>query len=378
MSEKFVPRHSIANEIRKKNDKSKFVGEFLSAAGPENDEPTVIYKQVKVEDITPRFINKYRQSRIEQLAASIRNTNNRLIHPIVLVQASDLPENHEVRKAIEEQGKSINDFKYIIVSGERRYHAWMLLREQEAARIGNKIGLVNQFDTITANILTKTEAINEKAFYADANNQARHLSPAEAVWFIKDALKEVVTNAQKRDALIRMNNGSEIGIDEDPDKAARRFRVDNYCQMLLDQELGVTDWSPATIRNMATVAMNCDDKIADALLSGDYALREAKLIATLPASDQIHLLELFKDDRVKYQQELEEIKNNRAKNPQKTTHADARKLMRVTLRRMIIEREEINSLASKLGTKNNRNELDAVRKYDTFIEDLKDLIENTK
>jgi len=175
MAEKFVPRHSIGNEIRKKNDKSRFVGEFLSSDSPAGDDPLTVFRQVSMDDITPRFINKYRQSRIEQLASSIQNTNNRLIHPIVLVQASDLPATHEVRVAIEAQGKSISDYKYIIVSGERRFHAWQLLRQREAERIGNKIGIHNQFDTITANILSKTEAINEKAFYSDANNQARYL-----------------------------------------------------------------------------------------------------------------------------------------------------------------------------------------------------------
>jgi len=378
MAEKFVPRHTIANEIRKKNDKSRFVDEFLGSAGEDASEPATVYRQVRLDDITPRFINKYRQSRIEQLAASIRNTNNRLIHPIVLVQASDLPANHEVRLAIEAQGKSVSDFKYIIVSGERRFHAWELLREQEAARIGNKIGMVNQFDTITANILTRTEALNEKAFYADANNQARHLSPAEAVWFIKDALKEVSTPEQKREAMIRMNHGSTVGIDEDPVKAARRFRVDTYCRTLLDSELGVNDWSDSTIRNMATVAMNCDDAVADALLSGEFVLREAKQIATLPAPDQLILLELFKEDRARYQEQLDFVRGRFEKQPQKVTHADTRKLLKASLRRLMQDRDDLNVLAAGLGTKKNLNELDALRKFDSFISDLESLIENTK
>lgn len=378
MAEKFVPRHTVGSEINKKSDKSRFVGDFLNANIEKDEKSRVEYKQIRVDEITPRFINKYRQSRIEQLADSIRNTNNRLIHPIVVVKAEDLPEGHEVRKAIEDQGKSVSDFKYIIVSGERRYHAWMLLREQERARIGKKLGVTNQFDTITANVLTKTEALNEKAYYADANNQARHLSPAEGIWFIKDALKEVQTDEQKRDALIKLNGGSAEGIDEDPKKAASKFRIDNYCRMLLENELGVSDWSDGTLRNMATVAMNCDDRVADALLSGDYVLREAKQISSLPQEEQIRLIELFKENRDVYEEELARIKNAGSKKTQKVTHADTRRQLKAALKRARSEKQQLERIASALGSKYNRNELDAIKKYDTFIADLEVLIQNTK
>ncbi len=377
MPEKFVPRHSIENEIRKKSDKSKFVGVFLSTE-QENDASAVEYRQVPVDEIVPRFVNKYRQSRIEQLADSIHNTNDRMIHPIVLVRAADLPEHSEVVKAIEQQGKKPSDYNYIIVSGERRFRAWLLLREREAQRIAGRLGEVNRFDTVTANILTRTEALNEASFYSDANNQARHITAAECVWFIKDALRELTSDELKREAMIRINGGSEQGIDPDPVKASKRFRADSYCRFLLDSEMGVTDWSDATLRNMATVATNCDDFVADALLAGSFPLREARAIATLDGSEQRRLVELFVADRAAYDAEMSALKSGTDRKPQKITHGDTRRQLKATLKRIRLECKELSKYADGLGSKNNRNELDAVKKYESFIEELTQLIENTK
>ena len=50
------------------------------------------YVDVDVTRITPRSINQYSQGRIDRLARSIHNTNDRLIHPIVVVRACDLPD----------------------------------------------------------------------------------------------------------------------------------------------------------------------------------------------------------------------------------------------------------------------------------------------
>ena len=62
----------------------------------------VSFANIPVESITPRSVNQYKQNRIDRLAKSIRNTNNRLIHPIVLVDAKDLPEDGEVIRRFKE------------------------------------------------------------------------------------------------------------------------------------------------------------------------------------------------------------------------------------------------------------------------------------
>ena len=73
------------------------------------------FEEINVDDITPRSINQYSQTRISRLAKSIRSTNDRLIHPIILVRPQDLPENHEVLQKFKEQGKNIEEIKYILV-----------------------------------------------------------------------------------------------------------------------------------------------------------------------------------------------------------------------------------------------------------------------
>ena len=123
----------------------------------------MMFEEINVDDITPRAINQYSQSRITRLANSIKSTNGRLIHPIILVRPQDLPANHEVLQKFKDQGKNIEEIKYILVAGERRLRAWKMNREEEQARIDQQ-GLIqsNSYDTITANILTKEEAQNEK------------------------------------------------------------------------------------------------------------------------------------------------------------------------------------------------------------------------
>ena len=377
MAEKFVPRHSIASEIGRKNDQSMFGRDFLQkfASSPES---RLEFLDIPVGEIVPRSINRYRQSRIEELAASIKNTNNRLIHPIVVMRISDLKTDSEVYKAYISDSTDLSGYKYIIVSGERRYRAWLLLRQRESELLKNRLGADNPFDTITANVLTSFEAANENAFYSDANNLARHLSPAEAVWFIRDALSEVSDAPSKRDALIRMNGGSDVGIDPDPALAAKKFRVDNYIAFLLENEYGINDWSAATLRNLATVALNCDTSVCDALLAGSFPLREARRIATLPTGDQQILLSLYQTDISQYQDNFEFLKRPEPAPKKKAAHSDTRKHLRATVKRLKSERKEIEKIAESIGSKYNRNELDVLRKYDAFIVELTELIEKTK
>ena len=186
----------------------------------------MMFEEINVDDITPRSINQYSQSRIARLANSIKSTNGRLIHPIILVRPEDLPENHEVLQKFKEQGKNIDEIKYILVAGERRLRAWKMNREEEQERL-NQLGLIqsNSYDTITANILTKEEAQNETVFYQDSNDQARQLTPIEGMLHIKDALNEIQTDHQKRQILIEMNGGSEDGIPSSDYEAAKKFKL---------------------------------------------------------------------------------------------------------------------------------------------------------
>ena len=377
MAEKYVPRHRIDESIRASHDSGKMVASILNTAA-QGDVSRVNYQEVPVEDIVPRAINRYSQTRIDRLARSIRNTDNRLIHPIVLVKASDLPTTHEVYRKLVEQGKNPAELKYIIVAGERRYHAWMQLRAEEEKRLSGKLGVRNPFDTITANILNETEALNEKAYYEDSNNQARHLSPAEGVWYIKDAMKDVSTDEQKRQALIKMNGGSDAGIDENPAVAARKFRADRYFKMLLEDDLGVSDWSEGTLRNMTAVADKCADEVADALIAGTFTLKEAKRITTLTHPQQRELLKAFSQDREIYEKLLTDYKGADEKAPRKFTHSDTRRALKSMVKRIREDRAALQEIASGMGNGYNKVEQDSIKKIDNFLREIDALIERTK
>ena len=147
------------------------------------------------------------------LAKSIRNTNNRLIHPITLVKASDLPKDSDVLQAYEKKGIDVSQLKYIIVSGEGRHRAFLLLQKEEQDKLKGKsgrsalaLGAANPFDTITACILTPAEAKNASVFYEDSNIESRQLTPIEAILHIKDAVADVTSPEEMRAALIEMND----------------------------------------------------------------------------------------------------------------------------------------------------------------------------
>ena len=105
MPKEYKNHTGILTNVHGRTQSDAAKGWLIGNAGSEEGlESRVRYEEVNVDDITPRLINKYSQSRIERLARSIRSTNNRLIHPIVLVKPEDLPENSPLLKKIKESG----------------------------------------------------------------------------------------------------------------------------------------------------------------------------------------------------------------------------------------------------------------------------------
>ncbi|MDO4802030.1 MAG: hypothetical protein Q4A15_07675, partial [Prevotellaceae bacterium] len=259
----------------------------------------VDYVEVPVEDITPRSINKYTQGRIDRLAKSIRNTGNRLIHPIVLVRGEDLNPESDVYKKFVEKGIEPKALKYIIVSGERRYRAWLKLREEEAAL---QKGSINKFDTITANILSQREVSKEHYFYEDSNLESRQLTSLEAVLHIKSIIDDVQTIEEQRNALIEMG--------KDPEK--KKFNQSEYCKYYLENELGIENVSLGTIKNDLAILNNCDDKVIEAVLDGRMYPSDARKIYPLDKTTQRELLAIYLDSGIeKFDARVDVIKGNK-------------------------------------------------------------------
>lgn len=268
------------------------------------DRSRIEYNEVPIDDITPRPINNYTQSRIDNLAKSIRSTDNRLINPIVIVKPTDLPETSEVLKKYKNDNVDISNIKYIIVAGERRYRACLLNRKLFNDD-PNNLNIKNPYDTITANILTKDEAQHEEIYYKDSNDQARQLTPIEGIKHIETILNQIETDEDKQKCLIEMY-GIE-NVPNDPSKAAKQFRQDKYILYYLSSELGIEGWQESTVRTYAKVVKECDPTIIDAVLAGEFPANQARQIYSFNKEAQIQLLDEYKLDKEKYLIDLKEL-----------------------------------------------------------------------
>lgn len=362
-------------------DRSKLVDMVFDGAEAALDKtqtPTSRFVNIPVTEITPRSINQYKQNRIDRLAKSIRNTNNRLIHPIVVVEAKDLPEDGEVMQRFAAQGTDLSSLKYIIVAGERRYRAWLKLRDEEEDNPDRKYYEPNPFDTITANVLTKQEAANEGAFFEDSNIETRQLTPMEGILHIQDALSEVDTDEKKREALIEMNGGSAEGIPGDPAVAAKKFNQAKYCEYYLSAELGIEGWSYGTIKMYLSFVNNCCEEVINSIISGELSAGAARGLTGLSEDEQKAALEEYNTNGLAtYNEFLKELALKKA-SPKKQnhfTHKDAQKQIKASLKKIVKEKDEIKKMVDKLGGTDKATAKKAADEFENFIRKMEKCIE---
>ena len=360
---------------------SKFIGRVMNDHGTAEGRTKFI--EVPLEEITPRSINMYRQSRIEKLAKSIRNTNNRLIHPITLVRAADLPKENEMLQTFAHKGVDINQIKYIIVSGERRYRAFCLLRQEEKEKQKVKSGKsilglddINPFDTITACVLTPAEAKKEEIFYEDSNIESRQLTPIEAILHVKDVINEVTSPEEMRTALIEMNGGSEEGIPKAASEIKKKFRADKYCAYCLEKDLGIESVPPATIRGHLSILNNCSPKIVESLVAGTFPIREAKAITKFPKEIQEELLTLWESNIDSYRTKYNSLNNKGTTKEKRVSRIDARKQLKQMIaisKKYSKEMETLRTIAEQLGAF-DREKLDShISEYEKIVLQIEEI-----
>ena len=313
---KFEQRHGVISDAKGANSKTQIVKKVIDTERREESlfDSELDFKEVPLSDIVPRSVNRYRQINIEKLASSIRK--NRLIHPIVIVRAEDLPESSEVIQQFKAKGQYPLEKRYVIVSGERRYRAFKMLAEEYDQEHKNEFGYVNPYETITANLLNRREAKRENLFFEDANLETRQLSPMEGVLHIKGAVDEVNTPDKKYLALLEMANGETIkglplrsefnkfkedtkGREAYPFSESelktlnRKFNEEKYCAYYLAEYLGIKDWSLAKIKQYHAVVKGCTEEVIDAVLDEKFLYTEAFKIRTLPPEEQNRLLGIY-------------------------------------------------------------------------------------
>lgn len=334
------------------------------------DRSRVTYNEVPIDDIVPRPINDYTQSRIENLAKSIRSTDNRLINPIVIVKPSDLPENSEILRKYKEEKVDVSKIKYIIVAGERRYRACLLNRELKAKELD--AGIKNPYDTITANILTKEEALHEEIYYKDSNDQARQLTPIEGIKHIGTILEQINTDEDKRRCLVEMYG--EENVVKNPSEAAKKFRQDKYILYYLSKELGIEGWEESTIRTYTKVVKECDPTVIEAVLQGEFPANQARKIYSFNKEAQILLLEEYKKNKEKYQVALKALEQ-KSKKPQATIQGKAviDKELKAINKKLSSSVKSIKTMEDELG-KTDRTKLkkllDEIEKISAEIEEF--------
>ena len=243
--------------------------------------------------------NLYAQVNIPALAKSIRGTNG-LINPINIARIEDLSEDSKIKKELIESGIDLTNRKFVIFDGERRYRAYTLLEEEERKSGGN----TEKYSSIPANLLTAEQAKNEEKYHNDSNLFARQLTHSEIIINIKYVIDRIKTNEDKRAARVYMNNGSEEGINPDPDIAAKKFRADEYCSFYLKKEIGI-DVSPQMCKKVLALLNNAAKEVIDAVIARTFPEKLAFHLNTLPNDKQIKLLNIYLEKGKKdYSEEL--------------------------------------------------------------------------
>lgn len=417
--------------------KSQYAEKILNTQIPaESDklgkqESKVRFEEVLLDCITPRSINQYSQTRIQRLAKSIRDTNNRLINPITLVRISDLNIDGEVvrkyirdglafvqelrvedgsfvrdisleelddvikkreeeRQASAEKGVKYirktklalkTDLQYIIVAGERRYRAITLLRDEEEQK-EHPVGWKNPFLTITANILTPAEAANEKVFYEESNTQSRQLTPEEAMRHFETAIKAVENENARYNMLIEMKEaGVEFKheIPSDQKLALRMFRMPAYCVYYLETELGIQGWTETSVKGYLTVLNNSCDEVKEAVFATTYSLREAKRITKFDFEEQRRLLQLWlSGDTKKYNKLIDQLSVKEIPAARRVTNKSAGRNIDRIIRAVESELDKVKDDEKYLKSESRQLILRAIKQCEKLTEELQIISDSVK
>ena len=379
MSKPLVQRYNGLENLKGRS-RTNMTSTLLNDTVNENMGSVISFENIPISKITPRSINQYSQTRIDRLARSIRATNNRLINPITVVRASDLPQDGDVITKFRETGVDVEALEYVIVAGERRFRAFKQLQAEEEAK-GIDIGDLNPFDTITANVLTSKEAKNEHIFYEQSNTESRQLGPEEVMRLFESALKEVDTDEKKRNMLFQMrDNGVDIkkDIPDDDKEAARMFRKDTYCVYYLETELGISGWSEGTARRYISIINLCCDEVKQAIYDCVYPIREAKNITKYPFETQRNFLNLWISDK---KDEYDTLLKNDGKEVKPKikhyTHKTAGKKLESILAQMEKEKKNLSEFEKNLGGEDKaliKQAMQELEKCDAKIRNIIELL----
>lgn len=204
-----------------------------SIMGGEHTASEFVVEMLPLEEIEPNEDNFYNTENIEALAADI--LQNGLMHNIKVCSRGE-------------------NGLYKLISGERRYRAFALLKEQ-----GNE-----KFDTIPATVDAETNPLFVKLKLISANASARVLSDYEKTEQAVQ-IKEIVKQLKQQ--------GVEL-----PGRARE----------IAAQALGV---SPAQVGRAEKIVRDLVPEVKEKFAAGEIGVTEAYDVATLPAEQQVQAVE---------------------------------------------------------------------------------------
>ena len=373
---KFKPRYDV-NENWEKRTEGSPLNKLLNPASVPANRSSTNYEDVRLDRITPRSINRYTQSNIERLAKSIEKTG-RLISPITLVRAKDLPEDSEVINAYRKKGIDPDSLDLIIVAGERRYRAFQLLKSREEERIKDILGATNRFEYINANILTPAEAKREETFYLDSNMEARILSLFEIVTYIDVAYDELKTEEGRRQAYEEL-------IALHPECASQRFPYVDYIQyVVLERDFKVTDWSRPKITYYWSIVKNCTPEVKEAMYYEKITADDAFTIKGFEPEVQNNIIAILENEgEDAFNREISSIKNTqadkKAKNKRKKTSkyssATANKQTKKILKDQKADLDLLKEMVSSLGGESRAEYDKIVKAFDKCKKEVERILE---
>ena len=371
----FKPRYDV-NENWTKRTEGSPLNKILNPGSALAAHSAVFYEDVNLDRITPRSINRYTQRNIERLANSIKKTG-RLISPITLVKAKDLPEDSDVIREYRKKGIDPDSLDLIIVAGERRYRAFRLLREKEAEKIKDLIGVTNPYDYINANILTSEEALKEERFYQDSNMEARILSVLEVVTYIDVAYDELKTKDGR-------DRAYEELISVHPECASQRFPYVDYIKYVLERDFKVTDWSDTKIKYYWLIVKNCTNDVKEALFHEKITADDAFTIKGEDAKKQNDLISILENEGEEaFRKEINAIKDsqadkkvrNKRKKTSKYSSATTNKQTKKILKAQKPGVELLREMVSSLGGENRAVYDKIVKSFDRCRKEVEGLLD---
>lgn len=301
---------------------------------------------IPLDEISPRPVNEYILSDIQQLADSIERTG--LWQPIILRL------NHD---------KNISR-KYVIVGGERRYSAVKMLHEKYLQQ--NDKTMADMFSSIKAVILSSADISKEESIYYETNDNQRVISSFERVLQSDPAVLNFDSEENRRKFI------HDVYGNNDPGKI-RYTKKDKalWVLALIKKKNPSCEITLKTVQNMLAFIEASSKELIQGILNGIIPLRDGRYLANLTFTEQKEAVESAGTD--KYKALLSKAMNG---NKKQAVSPDTEKKYLSISRSLIKAGKDFAEIADTLDSKTmNGNQREYLKQIKAVIREISKLEE---